>query len=513
MKKIVKKIALILPIWVVCSIGLGGCDKGFDEMNVNPNALTGVDPAFQLNSAIVASVPGYGNLSYETTIVKQMITPFSGQGTAANFNQDNRAVAAGNWNTFYQSIVKEIVDVIEKSKDVPARSNLYNMARIWRAYSFMLLTDTYGDVPYKEAGKSYLQGIVKPVYDTQDSIYTDILTELEAASAGLDATKPRVTSDVLFDGDVPRWKRLGYSLLLRAAMRLSKANPAKAAEFVTKAIAGGVMQSNADNAVIRHTASFTNPVGSQLNGGQSAFFYLAEDFVTFLKSTNDPRLSSIAVRYVGATSGAQQAEARANRTTASQIGAPLGFDNTTISTAVKESKLASLWDYSQLDRTRMAGLTAPSFLVTYGQTQLLLAEAAFRKWTTGDPLVFYSNGIRAHMQQLALYGTSTAIPDAAITAYLLANPLLVGQELRLINTQYWVASFLVGPETWANFRRSGFPVLSPNLFPGSDLKTEPFIRRLTYTDAELNVNKANVDLAISRQGPNVLDTRIWWDKK
>ncbi|SOD97332.1 SusD/RagB family nutrient-binding outer membrane lipoprotein [Spirosoma fluviale] len=492
---------------------LVSCDKGFDQMNVNPIALTGVEPAFQLNTAILNSVPGYGNLSYETTIVKQMITPFSGQGSAANFNQDNRNVAAGNWNTFYQSVIKELTDVVTKTKDDPTRTNLYNMARIWRAYSFMILTDTYGDIPYAQAGKSYLEGIVAPVYDTQEAVYTNLLTELDAASAAMDATKTKVASDILYDGDVVKWKRLGYSILLRTAMRLSKVNPTKAAEYVAKAVAGGVMQSNDDNAIIRHTASFTNPVGSQLNGGQSAFFYLADDFVSYLSKTNDPRLASIAVRYVGATSGAQQVESRANRTPAAQIGAPLGYDNTTISAAVTASKLASLWDYSQLDRTRMAALLAPSFLVTYAQTQLLLAEAAFRKWITGDPATLYANGIRSHMRQLAIYGASTAVPDAAITTYLQANPLTTGQELEQINTQYWVASFLIGPETWANFRRSGFPVLKPNPYPGSDLKTEPFIRRLTYTDAELNVNKVNVQQAISRQGPNLLDTRIWWDKK
>jgi hypothetical protein len=161
----------------------------------------------------------------------------------------------------------------------------------------------------------------------------------------------------------------------------------------------------------------------------------------------------------------------------------------------------------------MAGLNAPSFLVTYAQTQLLLAEASFRNWTTGTPGTFYSNGIRSHMQQLALYGTSTAIADAAINTFVSANPLTVGRELQEINTQYWVASFLIGPETWANFRRSGFPVLTPNPFPGKDLKTEPFIRRLTYTDAELNVNRTNVQAAIARQGPDVMDTRVWWDKK
>lgn len=503
----------ISSLILLALIGLGSCDKGFDKMNINPIALTAVEPSYQLNTSIVNTAPSYGNLSYETTIVKQMITPFSGQGSAANFNQDNRSVASGNWNSLYQNNIKELTDVIVKTKDIPAKSNLYNMARIWKAYSFMILTDTYGDIPYSQAGKNYLEGISAPIYDTQESVYSAILTELESASAALDATKAKVSTDLLYDGDVTKWKRFGFSLLLRASMRLSKVNPAKSAEYVAKAVAGGLMQSNADNAIIRHNANFANPIGSQLNGGQSAFFYLAEDFVDFLKKTNDPRLEAIAVRYVGATSGAQQIESKANRTKDVQIGAPLGFDNTTIAVAVKEKKLASLWDYSQLDRTRVGGLSAPSFLVTYSQTQLLLAEAVHRKWATGTASTLYSSGIKAHMQQFATYGATSTVSDASINAYLLSNPLTVGNELEDINTQYWISSFLVGPESWANFRRSGFPILKPNPFPGSDLKTEPFIRRLTYTDAELNVNKANVLKAIERQGANTMDTRIWWDKK
>jgi hypothetical protein len=306
---------------------------------------------------------------------------------------------------------------------------------------------------------------------------------------------------------------LGYSLLLRAAMRHSKVNPTKAAEYVAKAVNGGLMQSNADNAIIRHTANFTNNIGAQLNGGQSAFFYLAEDFVSYLMDNNDPRLASIAVRYVGATSGAGQSAGNANRDPVVQIGMPLGYDNTTISTAVQASGLASLWDYSQLDRTRMAAIQAPSFLVTYGQTQLLLAEARFRNWATGSAAEAYRQGIEAHMQQLATYGANTAIAAPAIQAYINAHPLETGKELEQINTQYWVATYLLGPESWANFRRSGYPILTPNTFPGSDLQTENFIRRLSYTDAESNVNAANVQAANSRQGPDLMDTRVWWDVK
>ena len=190
---------------------------------------------------------------------------------------------------------------------------------------------------------------------------------------------------------------------------------------------------------------------------------------------------------------------------------PQGYDNTTVSEAVTKDNLASLYDYSQLDRTRMGDTQAPTYFVTYAQTQLLLAEAVLRNWAPGDAVSLFATGIRAHMEQLAEYGAATAVPESDITAYLQANPLTGDTAMEQINTQYWVASFLNGPEAWANFRRSGYPVLTPNPFPGSDLQTEDFIRRLTYPDAELNVNQDNVQQAISRQGPDILDTRVWWD--
>jgi len=508
-----KKINIQFYSLLLFLVLLTSCDKGFDELNTSPIALTAVEPVFQLNNAIVGSAPTYGNLSYETTIVKQMITPFSGQGSAANFNQDNRSVAAGNWTRYYRNVIRELVDVIQKTKDDANNTNLYHTARIWKAYAMTVLTDTYGDIPYFQSGKGFLDGTVKPAYDSQEAIYTDILKELETATAALDAAKPRATREVLYAGDIVKWKRFGNSLLLRAAMRLSKVKPAIASATVAKAVAGGLMQSTDDNAIVRHTANFVNDAGNQLNGGQSAFFYLAEDFVSYLKSNNDPRLASIAVRYVGALTGANQTESRANRTPAVQIGMPLGYDNTTISTQVTAKGLASLWDFSQLDRTRMANPQAPSFLVTYAQTQLLLAEAVTRGWTTGNASQLYGNGIRAHMKQLAGYGTSVAVTDANIEAFITAHPLDLTKALEQINTEYWVASFLNGPEAFANFRRSGFPVLTPNLYPGKDLKTETFIRRITYPDAELNVNNENVKQAISRQGPDILDTRVWWDVK
>jgi len=112
---------------------------------------------------------------------------------------------------------------------------------------------------------------------------------------------------------------------------------------------------------------------------------------------------------------------------------------------------------------------------------------------------------------MATFDAGSAISSTAIDNYLLANPFVPANALNQINTQYWIASFLNGPEAFANFRRSGFPALAPNPYPGKEI-TGTFIRRYSYPSSEISSNNANVQEAITRQGPDNLDTRVWWDK-
>lgn len=509
-----KKIHVILPL-LALTVGVSSCDKGFDELNVNPTAVTTLNPIFTFNNAIINTTFPGSTLVFEHAIVQQMFSPNSGVLAGGNFNVDNRGPAgpnAGIWQRYYRDNIRYLVDVLNQTKADANRTNLYNMVRIWKAYSFMVLTDTYGEVPYTEAGLGYLTGNTSPKYDTQESIYNDLIKELTEASAALDAAKPIEAGDIVYGGSIARWKKFGYSLLLRAGMRLTKVNPTLAQSTVQKAVAGGVFQSNADNAVVRNDANYQNPVGTTLNSTEAANYYLTGYFVDYLKSTADPRLTSIAVRYEGAKSGPEQVAARATRDPQKQIGMPLGFDNGTIPARATADKLASFYDYSQLDRTRMGKLTAPTYLVTYAQTQLLLAEAAQRGWTTGNAADYYKAGVTAHMQQLGEYDATSLVSDANIAAYLAANPYNPAKGLEQINTQYWVASFLNGPEVFANFRRSGFPKLTPNPYPGKEIKGN-FINRLTYPDLEISVNKAKLDEAVGRQGADNMDTRVWWDKQ
>ncbi len=511
-----KKI-LIYSLLVTLSVFAVSCDKGLEDLNKNKTSPTAVDPAFLLNNAVINSSFPVKSLVFDIGIVQQMVTPNGGVLAGANFNQDSRdVVTAPIWAAYYQNVIKYTYDAIQYTKAVPARSNLYNMARIFQAYVFMVLTDEYGDIPFTEAGTGYTNQTFLPKYDAQQGIYTKIIQELTEASAALNASSATEASDVLYSGNIAKWKKFGYSMLLRAGMRLSKADAAKAQATVQAAFTGGVIIDNADNGYIRHDANYNQPIGGTLNGSEAANFYLAKPFVDQLKNTSDPRLSAIAIRYVGATSGNGQTVAVGSTNPAQQVGMPMGKDNGTIVAQATADGLASFYDYSQADRRRILKTTSPVFLVSASQTNLLLAEARFRGWiTTGTAAQYFSDGIKAHMDQMATYDAGAAVSAGARDTYLAANPLGAGTELNQINTQYWIASFLNGPEAFANFRRSGFPSLTANPYgqpTNPDVPNGTFIRRLTYPTSELAVNTTNVNAAIATQGADKLSTRVWWDK-
>ena len=505
MKKINKYLLIILVV-----LYSSACDSNFDELNTNKVSATAIDPAFQLNAAIVGCAYPNGSLVYDMGIVQQIVTPNSGLVSGANYNQDNRTLTQELWQGYYRNVIKNTRDVITQVQDDPARANLKNMTRIIQAFAFMVLTDDYGSIPYFEGGKGYSEQIYLPTYDSQEAIYDDLIKELTEATSALDPSGPLEAADILYGGDLDKWKNFGYSLLLRAGMRLSEVNPTKAAQVVQTAVQGGVILTNEENARINHDANYTNPIGNFLNATEASNFYLTKPFVDYLRSNNDPRLSAIAVTYVGAKSGPEQTVANQTYDASVHEGLPMGNDNAGAVSAASALGLASFYEFAQADRRRVTKNTAPNFLVTASQNYLLMAEARERGWiSSGTVEEYFMEGIRAHMNQLGTVDEESAISTSEINQYLEQNPFDPSNALEQINTQYWVSSFLNGPEAFANFRRSGYPELTPNPYPGKEVE---FINRLTYPNSEISVNSENVQAAISAQGADNLATKVWWDK-
>lgn len=514
-----KKVKPILAALALAA-SFAACDAGFDAMNTSDIAINDIEPAFMLNHALYWTSPYYestvaGVMNFEMAIVQQIVTPFGTSLRGGNYNQENPDMSNRHWNAFYGNVIKNTVDIIEKYSDDPERVNIVNMARILRAYAGMILTDSYGDVPYSQAGKGYHEGVLRPEYDTQESIYNAVLTELDAAVSALDPGGSVETAEVLYAGDIEKWKRFGWSLLFRAAMRVSEVDQALAQVYIDKAIAGGMLQSPADNALVRHGTEFRNTFGETLQARESANYYIPNTFINYLLDNNDPRIA-IAIRHPGALNGGDQTEANRTRVPGEQIGFPMGYDNSSIVAKAAEDGVSSLYAYSQYDVTTIASIDVPFMMLTFSQNQLLLAEAVVRGWASGNASQLFESAIRAHFEDLTTHG-HLVFDEGEVNAYVAAQVAAfnasdeMGQREH-IGTQYWVTSFLNPSESWANFRRSGFPNLPPNPYPLSDIPAGEFIRRLIYPPGnDYNNNTANLQAAVDRQGPDEMDTRIWWD--
>ncbi len=503
MKNKIYKLCILALMFVFVT----ACDKGFDELNTDKYSATALDPAFILNRAIVNS--GHNTLGYETALVQWIVTPFSGVLAGGNYNTNNKDAVVNNWDNYYD-VIQHTRDVIAIAGEDPNRANLVNMGRIIQAWAFMVLTDTYGAVPYDEGGNGYYSQDYFPEYQSQEYIYGKIITEVHEATNALSASGKTESADVLYGGNIAQWKKFGNSLLLRIGMRLSKVDATRAASIVGSAFSGGVITSNADNAMLPGLSDYKNSAGNTLAGNESANYYLTKTLVDWLKNMNDPRLEAYSVRFVGALSGNDQKDAIKSTNPEDQIGMPMGYDNGSIDARAKADGLVGMYDYSQANRKSLANQFAPTFILTAGQTNLLLAEARQRGWiTAGTAAQYFANGVKQSLEEVALYDESVAIAEEDINAYVSAHPLNAGTELDQINSQYWISSIMNGEEGWANFRRSGYPALAPNPFPGRQVT---WVSRLTYPNGEASVNKENLDAALAVQGPDNLDVKLWWDK-
>lgn len=496
---------------------IAGCDSDFEAINTNPYGISKLDPPLLFANAVRQTHPGHWE--GEATIVQQFVNAYNLGATAGpNFNEDTDNFNVPKWNGNYPNTIKLMVNALSLAKKEPGRANLISMMRIWKALVFMTMVDTYADVPYSEAGKGDYD-IFFPQYDNDQAIYDSLYDELKSATDALSPTGEYVSADLFYRssgnaaGQTAQWKKLGNSLLLRLGMRYSKINPAKAEDMVAEAVSRGVMQSNADDIYLMHNSSYLNPLNNGPRTVNTYYYYVAEPFVDQLKSTNDPRAKFMIGKYANP---AQATTTTPDVDLASQFGFPVGYDSETIKDETfNRGTLGGGLNYSQLNFNVLGHAEAPLFFVTNSQTKLLLAEATERGWISSEGTVqqLYEAGVRASMDQWSKYPNGAVIPLTDQDAYL-AQPGVAfdaGNALAQIGLQYWISNINNGPEAWANFRRTGYPALQPNMYNNN--LNGGFIRRLAYPNTEAGQNEANYTAAATAIGGDNLTTRVFWDQE
>ncbi|TAN00572.1 MAG: SusD/RagB family nutrient-binding outer membrane lipoprotein [Chitinophagaceae bacterium] len=532
-----KKLILITGlIAVVAVVLITGCDKNFVAINTDPEHLTAASmsyPTLFTSAELITSGNSDGNgyedwrasLIYCSTMMQHLSSTYGyWEGDKYGFNS---GYASSYWDQNYPNTVKNIVEVVNHTANVPGQSNFYNIARIFSVFMFQRMTDLYGDCPYSQAGLGYLKGVTSPKYDKQDSIYFDMLNTLQDAASKLDPSAPNTvgSADLIYQGNVAQWKKFAYAEMVRLAMRMSKVDPTDAQKWVNMAVQGGVMQSNADNAIILHQAgnagnTISNGNGWILDGQDPDAAHISLTFMDQLKFNNDPRLPWIATVCVDPTVLGDMGDTAS----AVQLGQPNGYDNGggqfDISLAPNwpgthgQDVLSDQNKYSVVNRYTFSRIDAPTFFLTYAETALLLAEAAQRGWiTTGSAASYYNNGVAAAILQLNQTGAALTASQAA--TYLAMHPYDPANGLSMINTQYWIATFMDEYEAFANWRRSGYPLLNPvnENYPGS-VTNGTIPRRLTYPTTEAATNTSNYNAAVADlDNGDKLTSRVWWDTK
>ena len=481
--KIVSKI--LKSSLIVALLATSACKDftEFGDINLSPNNPATASTASLLTGAIT-SVGGVATSQVPCLYTQQL-------GDVTYIEESRYKTVNFNYGGFYSSPLNALQYIIKLNTDADTKNaaaangsnaNQIAIARILKAYFYLNITDRWGDAPYSQA----LQGNTNfsPVFDTQQAIYTDLFKELKEAQAQFDGGKT-VVGDIMLSGNATRWKKFANTLRTVMALRLSKIDPTKGkAEFVA-ALADGAFTSNADNVTYKYLkdANYESPLYNNYVTGNRKDFAVSDVMINYLVKTNDPRISAFADKATGSQT---------------YKGVPY---------AVFPSP-GKAQDFSLVAAAKMAAQDAAVNVATYSQLLFCQAEAAKLGWITGSAKLLYEDAIKASMQQWGVYTT-----DAAFATYLLGTDIAYvdTKGLELIGTQKWVSLFYMGYESWAEWRRTGFPVLTPAAKPLNVSGQIP--RRMAYPTTEATLNKTNYDAAISRQGADNQDTRVWWDKK
>jgi len=533
MKKPFLFIALTAALWSTsCS------EDHLDEVNTNPNAASAdnLNPNYLLTDGQLGYAnTGYAQLLYQAPAIQALASTFSYYGNGDKYTNSGgfTGYQALIFNNGYTALSRLQQAISVANTQSPERfANVIAISNIMKVMIFQRITDTYGDIPYSQALMAS-EGITMPAYDKQETIYPALLTQLETAINSLDAAAPLATGDLLYGGNVAQWKKLGYSLMVRVAMRMTKVNPTLARTWTEKAAAGGTMAATSDNAIAQ-----TDAANGDTQNASSGALLTTDDFrevkwsktlIDYLRTTSDPRLGAIAeIPQAGVTNNANQG-LTGNTDPAAQRGLPNGYDLAGGDFDIRKrtdypggtgtgSNIAPLGNYSRPRVNVYIKRNAPNFLLTYAETELLLAEAATRGWSVGaTAATHYANGLRSALESLTQMDPAATIPAATITSYVAANPLTTASATaayKQINEQYWLETsttfnFIEG---WNNWRRSGYPELTPVNYPGN-VTNGTIPRRIVYPSTEISNNPSGYQSGVSSlSGGDLLTSRVWWDK-
>ena len=510
MKKIIYKRSAVLLTGL--ALVLSSCEKNFDTYNDDPNNPREVPNSYLLVGAQRGIMDNSVDVWWGANMGNQLAQYWSSnQYSSESRYQFRTAITNAYWGLFYSGGLNdpgdgllvgglnELNTIIQKCQSDPAGSSVSGFpanqiaaATILRVWIIQNMTDAWGDIPYSQALKP--DEFRAPKYDSQSEIYSGLMSEINEAIALINTGEAGPVNDLIYGGDMDLWRKFGNSVKMRVALRMADV-PSVAATARTEfeaAAANGAFTSNADNALFPYgEGTDANPIYGNRYIDNRNDYAGSNVLIDILLAQNDPRLptwflpATATGNYVGEVYGLSEGNAAA--TPNSQVS-------------------------QRSDLTLSADL--PGIYLDYAQVEFMLAEAASRNWAVpgGDARSHYDAGVSASIEFWTTLNGTPATPTE-ISTYL-AQPSVDFATAdstweRVIGKQPWMALFNQGTQGWTEWRRLDFGILqmpADGVLDGSGIPL-----RIKYPLDEQTLNSGNYNAAISNQGPDLQETRLWWD--
>ncbi|MBO9611569.1 MAG: SusD/RagB family nutrient-binding outer membrane lipoprotein [Dyadobacter sp.] len=468
---------------VIAAAGLllTACQDQLEETNTNPNEAIKAQPEYLLANAIKSNA----DLTLGSDASMETTTLFIQHWAKIQYTDpDKYTVSIANvqnvWTNLYSQGLTDFAAIIKLGEE-SGNTNYQAVGLILKSWSFQLLTDLYGDIPYSQALK--LDETLTPKYDSQKDVYIGLLADLKKATELINTNGSPIGGDLVYNGNLTKWKKFANALRLRIALRIADKEPETAKAVVAELARdkSALIASNDEIAQLIYLASPNqNPVSRDRETRDD--YRVSKSVIDKLQELKDPRLAVFANKtvdatptgYIGVTNGLPADSA-----------AKLGF-----------TKTSKLGDY-------FTAPASPAVFVSYAEVLFNLAEAAQRGFITENAAELYKAAVTASLQQFK-------VSNADIATYL-AQPSVAynaANYKKSIGEQKWLALFSQGLEAFAEWRRLDYPQLKP-AYAGVLNGKLPL--RLTYPTGEQALNAANYKAAVAAQGEDRLTTKLWFD--
>lgn len=467
---------------IITVLGLSGCSKVEDYQD-DPNRPTRVGPESLLPDI---EINAFKTIDASAALASRQLTYINGVNREQYYDWQRSSSSFGNYDNIKQ--VQKMIGEAERTGSPVYKS----LARFFRSYFFISLTETYGDIPYSEAVKD---GIFYPKYDDQKSIYKDVLNELALANTELSKFNSNISGDLIYNGDLLKWRKLINSYRLRILMDLSKRaddsdlNVKKSfADIVNNPSQNPIMEGIGDSGALPFYNLVNNRYPYFNSNDLKTAYYMEQSFVDKLKKSKDPRLFKMAEKKTS-TVGVMPDDPF------SYYDGLYGSGDLGENSKRASDGLASRINPRYFDDP----INEPTLLMGYAELQFILAEAAVRGWIGGNANAYYTKGISASMDFYKIGSADAAAYLAQPTIALKPNSE-IEQIKQIMGQKHTALFFNTGWRIFYDQRRTGFPKFNTD---GKGILNDGKIpKRRMYPSTEITNNNTNLTNAVNKQYPD-----------